>query len=152
MNPSVVHEQRVALLDQMSRLAGCTVPCTLGRYLYPDVLLAHPSARLIFLGEAKRSETPGNAQTIRRLRRYMRAVRSLQRRGYGSRLALSGDAAESESWARLLNRLALSEQVAVDALGSVEVAWGERVVWLDLLPRGVDLSAPAAPRLRLQPV
>lgn len=152
MTPSLVHEQRVALLDQMSRLAGCTVPCTLGSRLYPDVLLTHPSCRLIFLGEAKRSESPGNAHTERRLRRYLRAVRFLQRRGYGLRVALCGDAVESESWARLLSRLALSERVAVAALGSVDVSCGERVVWLDLLPMDGYLPALASPGSRLQPV
>ncbi len=149
MSPSRLHEERVDILDQLSRLAGCTVRCTLGPGLLPDVLLAHASSRLLFLGEAKRSETPGNIETERRLRRYLRAVRPLQRHGYAIRLAVCGDRSEAAKWSKLLSRLAASERLAVSVSGSADVGCAERVVWLDLLPTG---SLLASPRSSLQPV
>lgn len=150
MRPSLVHEERVDLLDQLGRLAGCTVPSSLGRGLDPDVLLSHPHRRLVFLGEAKHSETPGNGETARRLRRYIRAIRLLQRNGYSARMALCGDPLEAARWSRLLAQLAISERLGVDATGTVDVDLGERVIWLDLSPTGGS-SQPASPRSWLQP-
>lgn len=151
MRPSLVHEERVELLHQMGRLAGCTVPCAVGLDLDPDVLLAHPSVRLVFLGEAKRSETPGNADTARRLRRYLRRLRLLQRHGYAARIALCGDPLEAPKWSRQLTRMASAELVAVASGGTVDVVYDERVVWLDLLPTGGESPRPASPRSWLQP-
>lgn len=146
VHPGLVHEERVALLGQMSRLAGCTMPCTVGLGLHPDVLLAHPSLRLVFLGEAKSSETPGNAETERRLRRYLRALRRLQRHGCGARMALCGDPHESMRWSRQLRHLAVSERVQVSALGRAELSCGEQVIWLDLLPASGESPRLASPQ------
>ena len=143
MCPSFVHEQRVELLEHMSRLAGCTVACTVGPGLDPDVLLSHPRRRLVFLGEAKRSETPGNSHTERRLRRYLRALRWLQRHRFAARFALCGDPLEAAGWSWLLVRLASSERVVVASTGTVDVESKERVVWLDLLPTEGELPRPA---------
>lgn len=150
MRPSLVHEQRVGLLDQLGRLAGCTVPSSLGRGLDPDVLLSHPKCRLVFLGEAKRSETPGNAETTMRLRRYFRALRHLQRNGYAARVALCGDPLEAARWSRVLSLVATSERAAASATGVTDVDLGERVVWLDLPPTGGS-TLPASPRSLLLP-
>ncbi len=150
MRPSLVHEARVGLLGQLGRLAGCTVPSSLGRGLDPDVLLSHPNFRLVFLGEAKRSETPGNADTARRLRRYLRALRHLQRNGYAARMVLCGDPLEAERWFRALSLLAMSERLAVSATGMTDVDLGERLVWLDLSPTGAS-RLPASLRSSLQP-
>lgn len=142
MSPSLVHEDRVALLDQLSHLVGCTAPCTVGLGLKPDVLRSHPSLRLLFLGEAKHCETPGNAETQRRLRLYLRALRSLQRHGFASRVALCGDPLEAARWSRLLELLAVSERAVVASIGATDLTGDERVVWLDLLPAGAARRSP----------
>ena len=145
MSPSEGHQDRVELLEHMGRLAGCTVPCSLTSHMEPDVLLAHPGLRIVFLGEAKRSETPGNTSTARRLRRYVREMLRLQHLGFGVRIAICGDPQEAGRWSALLDRLAASERAEVRSRGSVDVAYDERVVWIDLLPTAGELPRPLRP-------
>lgn len=140
MGPSLKHEERVKLLDQLAHLAGCTVAWPAGSGLSPDVFLASPSRRLVFLGEAKRSETPGNSSTERRLRRYLRVMRRLQRAGFGARVAICADPLEAVRWTKLLGRLAASEHLSVYSSGSADLAEGERVVWIDFRPERDDMQ------------
>jgi hypothetical protein len=71
--PSAAHELRVVDLTTMAVLAGFDVAVdVLPDGSRPDVLRASTTRRtVVFLGDAKSSETPGNLDTAQRLRRYM---------------------------------------------------------------------------------
>ena len=69
--PSAAHEARAQTLSTMATLTGHVVEIdALPEGGRPDVLLVRPGDRSIFIGDAKASETPGNADTARRLMQY----------------------------------------------------------------------------------
>jgi len=74
--PTRKHETLRDLLEDVAVLAGFCVrvepPLDSGKR--PDVLRVRPRDRLLFLGEAKSTETPGCAETRARLFSYMRWI------------------------------------------------------------------------------
>lgn len=77
-NGTASHESRRQFLDSLAVLIGCheQLGATLPDGLRPDVLRISTARRLLFLGEAKHSESPRNRYTVERLRSYVRWIGS----------------------------------------------------------------------------
>ncbi len=68
--PSVLHEERLRLLEDLAHLAGYTTEVDLHAGLRPDVVRLHQSARSLLLADAKATEDPRDFATRARLQRY----------------------------------------------------------------------------------
>lgn len=102
------------MLENVAVLAGVVVPTSIGPECIPDVARASVDGTLVLVADAKATETPGCVATIRRLRRYVRAVRPLVEAGVAVRLALChGDAEHVDDWQRDLRELAAFVGLAV---------------------------------------
>lgn len=68
-----VHEGRVGLLEDLALLLGCreTYGATLPDGRRPDVVRMDTGKGILFLGEAKNTETPGSQATRGRLLHYL---------------------------------------------------------------------------------
>jgi hypothetical protein len=101
--PSEIHERRAETLGTMARLSGYVVEIDAlvdgGR---PDVLLVRPGDRSIFVGDAKATEIPGNAETTRRLSRYARFLARYVRSGGSGVFALVVPVRNGYEWRRVL--------------------------------------------------
>lgn len=138
MSPSILHESRVGTLDALARLAGCGRTVELDRHLHPDVVRSDWGGRRLFVGEAKATETAGCQATARRLRRYLRSVRSWQDAGFDVRLAVCGG---DQKWVDRL--LTLAAQVGNPACHQGWVRVGDDpVAWIDLPPTGATSPSP----------
>lgn len=73
--PTLAHEARRDELELLATLAGIHVPTYLGIGLEPDVTRIDPRRRILFVGDAKETETPSSLSTRRRLARYAEAAR-----------------------------------------------------------------------------
>jgi hypothetical protein len=101
--PSLGHEDRVAELESLATLAGFTSDARLPWRLRPDVARICPSTGAMFLGDAKQTEDPGCAATLRRLRWYGIAMASMPRQAYPFTVALAVPAGScGAGWARAL--------------------------------------------------
>lgn len=137
--PSDVHEERVALLENLARLAGYNrrVP-RLPDGSNPDVLLS--AGRRLFLGDAKATEHPNAVETRWRLGRYAAWLdRHARATGTACVFALCVEAAAQEArWAKTLGNLfpgglALQQPVATLA--------GHRVLWVGTVA-SIDSTRP----------
>jgi hypothetical protein len=78
--PSEEHQRRVALLDCLARLSGHHRQARVrDGLLRPDVLRRCPGR--VFIGEAKHSESPRDADAVLRLTNYLGLASDLSRRG-----------------------------------------------------------------------
>lgn len=148
MSASDLHEDRVRLLTTLGMIGGCHLPIRLEPLLTPDGVMLDRRRRRLLIGDAKATETPANAATARRLRRYLRAARAGACAGYVVRVALccSGDGI---SWERLLLRVAADVAVPVTAHGHERLDAGHTLAWIDL---GADIPADRhAPKRRDAP-
>jgi hypothetical protein len=101
--PTEAHERRVADLLTLATLAGFTADLAIEGHLRPDVVRANFSSRRFFLGDAKETESPGCANTRRRLLRYARAARAWTCSGEGVVIALAFKTpAHARGWLHLL--------------------------------------------------
>lgn len=131
--PSEAHEQRRALLCNVASLAGLTEQMVLGVGLQPDVALRCRSKRLLLIGDAKATESPGCRATARRLRHYGGALFEVVRSGIGVRLVLSVPACEQrevDGWAIML--LDAAWMLPQSASGHVRLDDLASLVWVDL--------------------
>lgn len=69
--PSACHERRRHGLETFARLLGFHIPFILPDGTRPDVLLIHPDAHTLFLGDAKHAEKPSDRATAARLFGYL---------------------------------------------------------------------------------
>jgi hypothetical protein len=101
--PGEVHERRADTLATMARLSGYTVDIDVlpdgGR---PDVLLVRPADQSLFVGDAKATETAGNADTTRRLSRYTTFAARYVAAGGSAVVALVVPARDRNKWLRVL--------------------------------------------------
>jgi len=101
--PSAAHEARVRTLATLATLAGHVVEIDAlpdgGR---PDVLLVRPGDHSVFIGDAKATETPGNAETAQRLVRYTAFLRAYVRAGGSGVVALAVPTQDPYGWLRVL--------------------------------------------------
>lgn len=102
--PSATHEMRREELATAFHLAGLTRQAYLQWWFRPDVSLASPSARVLGVGDAKATEHPGDAATLRRLVGYVRASRGWRRAGWDIHMCLAVRPDESTRWLEVLHR------------------------------------------------
>ncbi len=79
------HEQRVAFLGTLADLMGCNEVFG-GEFpdgRRPDVLRTDSRLSVLFVGDAKHTESPGNLETQIRLQTYMRWLAAFVERGAG---------------------------------------------------------------------
>lgn len=132
MTVGLVHEERVAVLEQLAILAGCTSKCILRPGLLPDVCAASATRPTLFIGDAKATEGPRDTASHTRFRRYLRAAVRLRERGASVRMAICCAPHEAHAWAGELRRLARSEGVAVVRDGVIDLGGRCYVSWIDL--------------------
>jgi len=72
--PQATHERKVEFLDALAILMGCeeTMGGALPDGRRPDVLRLDSRRRILFFGDAKHSESPGDTETQARLMGYVR--------------------------------------------------------------------------------
>lgn len=73
MVPTSTHADRVSLLSVVADLVGCywAYRCPLPDACRPDIVRFDPWRRVIFLGEAKATETSGDTRSWSRLHNYV---------------------------------------------------------------------------------
>lgn len=70
------HETKVEVLKTISDLIGCTKTFPLADGIAPDVVRINASQTLLFVGDAKETESPKNKQTKIRLYNYLLWIRA----------------------------------------------------------------------------
>lgn len=133
MSGGSAHAEREEFLRNLASLVGC--PCGIGGCFpdgsRPDVLRIGVKRRLLFLGDAKDSETPGCAATSDRLRGYMGWLRAHVRRGgVGIFAVCFGRRADAQGWLRTVSRLADLTGVTIAAADVANFSSGPMVAWL----------------------
>lgn len=102
--PSPAHELRVRELESLATLSGITGAVQLGLLAEPDVVRVDLGRRLLFVGDAKETETPGNRRTRSRLASYVREADLVLAKGGTCVIAIAHPVPSSaRRWANLLN-------------------------------------------------
>lgn len=117
----VGHAERAEVLDALAMMVGCTrsLAGLLPDGVRPDVLRVDVERGLLFVGEAKHTESPGRADTLVRLQRYFNWAAAHRRLGGTVVGAVCfGREADRQDWAEALVRLAREA-----ALGTPEIRW-----------------------------
>jgi hypothetical protein len=131
--PSDAHEARCAMLETAAFIAGCTASGALDPGCYPDVLLLDRASKRLFVGDGKSSETSGNHETQRRLRRYARAAVPWVVGGYTTRFAICRDAVAA-AWDVTLSEVVQDAGLRVWRKGSVN--FDDAIIdWVDVADR-----------------
>jgi hypothetical protein len=110
--PSIEHERRVQILDDLAVLMGfhTPLPC-LPDLSRPDVCRATSRHRHLFFGDAKETETPANYQTQKRLSKYLHFLRGCGASASASVVAVCfGDPRQRNGWETTLVTLAAEQQ------------------------------------------
>jgi hypothetical protein len=133
MNPSPEHERRRELLMSLAILAGCThrLPA-FPDGLMPDVLRIRVGNDLLFVGDAKATETAGCAATAARLGAYFEWVRVHAATGRAAVVALCHSCSAGTSWRPLMLRLSQSRGLWVAQLGVTQLTESDAVTWARL--------------------
>src|SRR3954471_18750414 len=101
--PTIAHEARVGDLRTLATLAGFTVDVGLPWRLVPDVVRLCPVNLRLLVGDAKHTEDPTCAATLRRLRWYATALTASPREAEPLTMALAVPAeTDARAWARML--------------------------------------------------
>ncbi len=128
-----IHETRVSLLESLAKLAGC--PVRLGTSLAdgskPDVFRVNLDEPLLFVGEAKNTESPACLATRTRMQTYFEWLSAFQRhkRGNGIFAICFGDKKQSPGWVCTVNYLASKERLSWKHVGQEDFGPGFAVVW-----------------------
>ena len=145
MSPGALHEERVAVLSTLAQLCGCRSAVELGPNLQPDVVLANYHQRLLFLGEAKATETAGNAATARRFRRYLAASKLWLAVGYWVRVTVC-TSRPTPMWGKVIAQLARDESIDVIGSGILYLPVEHALAWIDLRDSRFHADVTATPR------
>ena len=135
--PRSRHEELVRLLDAMAHLIGCVEG--FGGYLpdgrCPDVVRLDRRRNVLFVGDAKDTETPGNTATQCRLLAYVRWTKAFveSRGGIGVLAVCIDDKTESDRWLRLLNTLGHEVGIVFRGYGIEELP-DACVIWVEACP------------------
>lgn len=139
------HEYRVEFLDALAVLMGCEG--ALGGELpdgrRPDVLRFDQGRRVLFVGDAKHSESPGNKETQARLQRYLGWMSSHVGSGGGGVFAVCfGRGSDTDAWVETLAMLAheVGLERAEDGVERFEP--GLTVVWSTFGPLAATRPYP----------
>lgn len=127
-----VHERRVEFLDTLAILVGCEG--TLGGELpdgrRPDVIRYTPERRVLFIGDAKHWESPGNRETQARLLSYVRWMSAhVQSGGVGVFAMCFGRQSDTAAWVETMEMLSYEERLYCEAKGVEEFEPRLYVVW-----------------------
>ncbi len=129
--PSQLHEARVETLATLATLTGFeNGPDVLPGGARPDVLLLRARDGVVFIGDAKATETPGNAETYERLGRYANFLTTWVERGLSGILALAVNVADADGWLWVLRDLSLGPSGGRRVPGHVDLIDVETaVIW-----------------------
>jgi hypothetical protein len=135
-----LHDERSAFLRDLATLIGCRGQVdVLPDGHRPDVLRYNIERGLLFVGDAKDTETPGCAATRERLRYYVSWVSAhVSSGGRGLVVICFGEVAHGAGWSSVLQ--ALSQECGLHCIDQ-----GVRVFGRDLLVAWVLLCARPAP-------
>lgn len=128
--PSVVHESRRDDLATVFQLAGLTAPAHLQWWLQPDVAMAAPHAHVLGIGDAKATERPGTASTLRRLIAYARAARRWHRAGWEVSMALAVSPKDEREWLVELARAWVRADLVARHESALKIDPDLSVVWI----------------------
>jgi len=127
------HGERVKLLKNLAHLVGCTID--ISRYLpdrkQPDVMLINLKDHMLFIGDAKVTESPSNLTTQHRLKCYMRwAAVHESRAGSISLYAICFKKHRHiQGWVDTLYDLALEAGIHPINGGIAEITCDFNIVW-----------------------
>lgn len=133
------HEYRARFLEAMATLVGCQE--SFGGELpdgrRPDVMRMDSTHNVLFLGEAKHSESPGNVATRARLQRYFvwLSTHVLRREGVGIFAICFGREEEAKRWSETLSLLESEVGMESDSHGAERFQPGLILVWSIFLPQ-----------------
>lgn len=127
------HRERTELLRSLGVLFGCVqeVPGGFADGTRPDVLRSDAPKAVLFVGEAKDTESPGNTETQLRLLAYLRWINAYIRRG-GQRAIVAvcfGTAAHTKRWRDTLAFLSVEADLVPLQSGSERFDIKARIVW-----------------------
>lgn len=129
--PSELHEYRVVMLDSLAVLTGHSASLTgLLNGERPDVLRLNPDDGSVFVGDAKATETPGNAETLIRLNRYAKFVAEWIGSGGRGVLALAVADIDAYGWLAAFRDLGIEPSGGSRVPGHLDlIEVGTAVVW-----------------------
>jgi hypothetical protein len=133
------HDYRTRFLEALATLIGCQE--SFGRELpddrRPDVMRMDSAHNVLFLGEAKNSETPGNVATRARLQRYLLwlSTHVLRRDGVGVLALCIGHREDACLWHQVVLMLGSEVGIAPDVHGVERFGPGLVLVWSAFLPQ-----------------
>lgn len=145
MSVSNRHEHRVRLLTTLAVIGGRHRPTRLDARLTPDAVLIDRRGRRLLIGDAKATETPADAATARRLRRYLRVARGCAEDGYAVRVVVCCPG-RADAWEQLLLRTAAEVAAPVAAHGHHRIGDDDTLSWIDLAVSGRTGSARSRTR------
>lgn len=132
--PGAAHEPLRTDLDALAVLSGHRCLLRLAAWLRPDVARCDMAHARIFVGDAKDTESPANAETIRRLRSYFAPVGSANRRGCAATFAVA-HGEPSADWLSVLEWLCARLGLEATARGQEVIAADATVSWIWLASR-----------------
>ncbi len=145
----VDHEERLLTLSTLANLAGFSKRLSrLPDGRIPDVLQIDFEGRSLFIGDAKDTETPGNAETSVRLIAYLRWLKLHVSRKQNSLAVFAlcvGNAGHVLAWKNLL--LYLCREVDLGPVSIQEKAIGQKRYTLWFTIAANDLGAEVETRI-----
>lgn len=127
------HDQRVQFLDALATLMGCreSLGGSLPDGLRPDVLRLDSKREVLFVGDAKDTETPGCLETQVRLQKYLRwvSVHVKNRKGIGIFALAFGRRSEADLWVKTISTLGYEAGLAFSDYGVEPFGPGLVVAW-----------------------
>ncbi len=139
----VEHNNNAALLSDLAVLLGCSADLQ-GRFpdgQRPDVLRADFKNRILFLGDAKHTETPGCALTRFRLRSYFRWLSPI----WGAHICIAAlcftNARHRRGWMDRLVELGESSHLTPLTTGCASFGRKFNLVWIAFAPQSPRLCS-----------
>ena len=128
-----VHDAKAQFLDDLAMLMGCqeSIGSRLPDGSRPDVLRINQRNRMLFLGDAKNSETPGCIATRFRLRNYLNWM-SVHLNGSersGIFALCFGRSSDCRGWERTLSTLCYESKLNPTGQGVVQFSPDLTVHW-----------------------
>ncbi len=127
------HNSKALFLDALAVLVGCrdSIGGMLPDGRRPDVLRIDLDREILFVGDAKNTESTGNKETLVRLLSYLRwlAVHVTKRKGIGIFAICFAERADSVKWENTVLMLAheidlICTEFGINTFGSgLNVAW-----------------------------
>lgn len=125
------HNARADFLDGLAVLMGCTDSLSSGfpDGKRPDVLRSNLSRKMLFIGEAKHSESPSCGATQARLSEYLRwmAAHVSERTRVGVFAVCFGKRAHTDGWIETVSRLSREVGLSFENYG-IELFEPETIV------------------------